>query len=801
MARSGALFILLTTGVAAAQLPANEVEPRGAPQAESAAPAAEAQLAPLPDGERVIPELTLIEVENPAFPPQPLPPAPAAVAATGRWYERDDVSGYFLEGPLAEAKAAFDRGRFAEARALAAPFAARREVRYLRALAAVRGGLHAEAASEMAELADAYPELRDRCLTHAGIASEAQGRLEQAIGFLEQVPRDSKMFPEARITLFRALRRKGDFRWAVAAFEPIAALPAPSWGRDLGAEALLALADLASQRKDASAEREALVKLWSLHPLSRQAAQAQDRLKGTKPPLAAEVARAETLIDAHRNRDGIEQLAPLLEKLALPEPLACRAHFAHGKALRKEREHRKAIATLTPVVAKCHDPDLRPKVLYWLGSSRSIVDIAHGAETYETLAREFPESTLADDALFFAADIHVKRKDLDAALGRLEELVERYPGGDYRGEALFKIFWIHRSRGELAPALDALDRIEAGYLTAPDSHEVERARYWRARVLEAASERDAAVDLYASVGAEHPATYYGLIARRRLLRLDPQRGRAVEGELTVPAAASPWPMNAGQLSDDPRFLAGVELLRLGFPEAVPSELLSARRKGASSEAIRLLIHLLDRAGDPRAAHAVARTSLKRELAGRITPASRPVWELAYPLAFRPLVEKHSAAAKVPPDLLQALMREESALDPKARSWAGALGLTQLMPATAKAVARRLKISKLSLPSLFEPELNIRIGSTYLGELLAQFKGQEEYALASYNAGSGAVNKWRRERPRHELDEWVEEIPIAETRGYVKRVLRTYVTYRLLYGAPKAVTEREPPPARGSKRSG
>jgi soluble lytic murein transglycosylase len=224
----------------------------------------------------------------------------------------------------------------------------------------------------------------------------------------------------------------------------------------------------------------------------------------------------------------------------------------------------------------------------------------------------------------------------------------------------------------------------------------------------------------------------------------------------------------------------VELLRLGFPEAVSSELLAADRTRAKAEGIRLLVHLLNLAGDARSAHALARTSLRRELSGRVTSETRPIWELAYPLAFRDAIEKHCTTVKLDPDLLQALMREESALDPQALSWAGALGLTQLMPYTARAVARRLNIGNVTPRRLLDPDLNIRIGSAYLADLVDRWDGTHEYALASYNAGAGAVSKWRRERPALELDEWVEEIPIAETRGYVKRVLRSYNTYQLLY---------------------
>jgi soluble lytic murein transglycosylase len=248
----------------------------------------------------------------------------------------------------------------------------------------------------------------------------------------------------------------------------------------------------------------------------------------------------------------------------------------------------------------------------------------------------------------------------------------------------------------------------------------------------------------------------------------------------------PWPLHAGTLEKDPHFLSAVELLRLGFPEAVSSELLAVNRTNLPSENIRLLVHLLSFAGDERSAHAVARVALRRDLSGRITPETRPVWEVAYPNAFRELIEKHTSAAGVEPDLLQALMREESALDPKALSWAGALGLTQLMPSTAQAVARQLKLKKVTTQSLLEPDVNIKLGAHYLGSLIKGFSGHTPFAVGGYNAGPNAINRWRAERPGMPLDAWVEEVPIAETRGYIKRVLRSYNTYQLLYGRPAKV---------------
>jgi soluble lytic murein transglycosylase len=148
------------------------------------------------------------------------------------------------------------------------------------------------------------------------------------------------------------------------------------------------------------------------------------------------------------------------------------------------------------------------------------------------------------------------------------------------------------------------------------------------------------------------------------------------------------------------------------------------------------------------------------------------------------------------DLVQALMREESALDPRALSPAGAIGLTQLMLPTAQSVAKQLKLGKVSRVSLTDASLNIRIGARYLGELVRRFDGSVALALAAYNAGGGAVSRWLVQRRGLELDEFVEEIPIEETRGYVKRVLRSYAAYRLLYGATPEPAPRSRPTLAG-----
>jgi soluble lytic murein transglycosylase len=721
--------------------------------------------------------------------------APPPETPLGARYEASDLTPYFMNGKAAQAKAEFDRGHFAKAAALLEAEGSALPVRYLRALSLFRAEHYERAAQEMSDLAQDYPVLRDRCLVHGGVAHEELQHWAVAARLFAQVPRGSKLFGDARLGAARALRRLGDWDGAIGALSGLAEQPPPAWGRDLGAEALMAVADLHRAQKKIQQERETLVRLWSKHPLSALSLQAEGRLKSAKLGLEPQVTRGEQLIEAHRNRQGLSLLGPHLPKLKLPDPLACRAHFAFGKAQRKERQYLKAIHSLAPVVAQCKDPDLRARALYVLGSARSIADVARGAEPYEQLAREFPNHSFADDALFFAADVHLKNGNPERALKLLSELANRYPGGDFAAEALFKSFWIRRSRGEQEASLALLDRLERGSEKVGDSYEQERARYWRARSLEAMGQKSDAIPILEALVLDHPATYYGLMARARLGQINKSAAEKVAAQIQISFdPAPPWPLFAGVMGEDPHFQAAIELLRLGFVESVPAELLAVNRVPLSESALRLLVEVLTRAGDTRSAHAVARVSLRKELSGRITPQNLFVWQIAYPNAFRDPIERHCRTADVDPHLLLALIREESALDPKAFSWAGALGLSQLMLPTARSLAGSLKIQKVTAESLLEPDQNIRLGSWYLGTLLKRFQGNKALALAAYNAGPLPVERWQTDRAPAELDEWIEAIPISQTRGYVKRVLRSYNTYKLLYArsAPLQTVSRSGP---------
>jgi soluble lytic murein transglycosylase len=159
-----------------------------------------------------------------------------------------------------------------------------------------------------------------------------------------------------------------------------------------------------------------------------------------------------------------------------------------------------------------------------------------------------------------------------------------------------------------------------------------------------------------------------------------------------------------------------------------------------------------------------------------------VLRLVFPYPLRSMIEREAGEHGLDPYLLVALIRQESTFRPAVVSRAGAHGLMQLMPATARGLARRAGIS-WDARYLSSAEANLHLGAMHLAALLRQYDGQVVPALAAYNAGGRPVSRWLRYPEASDPVRWVERIPYVETRGYVRSVLRNRGVYRGLYPSP------------------
>ena len=313
-----------------------------------------------------------------------------------------------------------------------------------------------------------------------------------------------------------------------------------------------------------------------------------------------------------------------------------------------------------------------------------------------------------------------------------------------------------------------------GVASMPDAERTrERWQFWRARALEATEGFDRAREEYESLAQERD--FYGFLAADRLgaaYRFNHRRLEFAPGEVEHVAAMAP-------------VQRALELLRLG------------RRVDARRE-----WHALVQGLDEKELRAASWIAQCRDWHGRaiLTIARTPEQddlELRFPVAYRDVVEPAARRWNLSPATVYAIIRQESAFMPDARSPAGALGLMQLMPRTGRTVMRSTGRKWRGKRQLLAPELNVELGTRYFRSVLARMGGHHALAAASYNAGPSRVRGWLPETGGVDVVAWIDNIPFTETRRYVRRLLAYGAIYEHRLGLPPTrLTERLPPvPAR------
>jgi soluble lytic murein transglycosylase len=216
-------------------------------------------------------------------------------------------------------------------------------------------------------------------------------------------------------------------------------------------------------------------------------------------------------------------------------------------------------------------------------------------------------------------------------------------------------------------------------------------------------------------------------------------------------------------------------------EAMAERARFLRDAGTDAERLLAAADIMRRRGRPSPAITLAR---RAQTAG--APKDARLYRLLYPLSFSDAVLAEAARHRLDPSLVAALIRQESLYDPEATSSAGARGLMQLMPEVGKRVAKGLDYETWDPVLLYQPDVNIELGTAHLRELLDS-QGSVAEVLAAYNAGAHRVARWRTKNGGGDPELLVERIPYVETRDYVRIVQRNRALYRALYHWPEQLT--------------
>lgn len=658
------------------------------------------------------------------------------------------ITSLVFSGRFNEANAAIDEALGKKAKG---PWKER--LQFIAAYVELQSGDKAKAAKLFNEL-EAQGPLKDYINYYHALALRESGQAKEAIALLTQLSSQS-LTPNLAAKVSRDLAlaycKTGDRGQAVDRLNTLIqteASPAKTYRlRYERGRCLLELGDKA----------EAVAGLSSLYrgdPEGELSGQILTTIKQADPHfqvgVSEHLARAQRLMERKRPDLAVLDYEEAV-RLSAPAPLSLKKQL--GESYYKARRYREAAVVFE---------ELRADPAAGFGSEEELGDLARAysrSDQFDSAIGVYRELGGGSDNAYKIAFLRMDQGKLEEANQLFGELLSAYPQHPKRSTVEWFLAWNHYQLGDY-PEAEA--RFAALQAKVGNDKAEERAAYWRARSLEWQKRHSEARAIYASLADDENLSYYALLSLKRLENLPaptqpPKRG-AVQGlpRLKVPA---PFALSDAESEGGKESLRRLkELLLVGLWEDFLAELdfVSARES------------------------VPANFSDIRVDSGS-TAQDSGTWGSKFPPAYATLVTLFTQTRRIPPALAWAIMREESRFRPQVVSAANAIGLMQIIPPTGAEIAAYLRRSTFSPEDLYRPVVNVEYGVQYLAMNLNRFSGNMIATIASYNAGPDAVERWRKARPDREWEEFVEEIPYAETQEYVRKVLRSYYLYSLLYG--------------------
>lgn len=604
-------------------------------------------------------------------------------------------------------------------------------------------GHTAEALATLADFRTKFSDsllLRDADLVHAN-ALMAEGRPQEAAGLLEKdrVPVRS----DIELAVGRAYEAAGDKQKATEAFRNVYFNLATSFEADAAGS--------------------------ELHKL------------GVEGSVAERRTRADFLFKGKRYNEAAGEYRDLVGLVSAEEKTGVQLLLAN--ALEKGGHSHEARQLLNSMGAQTGDAEAER--LYLLSeTARSTSDENAAIATVNELRQFGPTSPWLEQALYSAGNMYLLKRDYDHAIDYFREVPQRFPSGTHASYAHWKAAWLSFRLGRTD---DAIKGFEDQIALFPDSNEIPAALYWRARIAEEQKNPAMARAFYQKLGDRFHNYYYAELGRERMKDLGNGAAEDVVRYAILDHVAplsSAVKVTSSEPPDDDLRVARARLLSNGalVDMAVRELQAAAAEEGASWAPPEMARAYQDIGRYDRGIEVMKRT-MPNYFAVDIPDLPRPYWEALFPKAYWTDLRKYSLDNGLDPFLVASLIRQESEFNAGAVSRANAVGLMQLLPKTGRSVAKQVKLKGYRPPQLYDPAVNLELGTRYFKDMVDKYNGQFEYALAAYNAGTDRVADWLGDGHYRDPQEFVESIPFTETREYVQAILRNANVYRKLYETP------------------
>jgi soluble lytic murein transglycosylase len=383
--------------------------------------------------------------------------------------------------------------------------------------------------------------------------------------------------------------------------------------------------------------------------------------------------------------------------------------------------------------------------MYWHARSFYRINNREGFDRVKNdFDKRYPDNRRLALLYFMEAEELRRQGNLLLAEKSYESVASRFP--KTAEEALWGLGWMYYSAGDFEKSLEYFSRLTE----FEGSRDYHKYLYWKARSQERMSKDGE--DFFQELPSDR--SYYGYMIEMR----SPSDEIA---ESILPSA----PL----LPEGEQYQRINALAVMGMKDEAVLEIVDSIKKARSPEEFLYLGHM-----------AMKLNAYKNVIYIAESRDDMEFLPYSYPRAYWETIKHAAMSGGVDEYLVAALIREESRYDPDVVSWAGAVGLMQLIPATAKRMNNGMAIHTGGSLELSDVRTNIMLGTHYLSRLVREFK-EIPFAVAAYNAGENTLRRWLNKYYRNDIAEFIENIPYKETRRYVKKVLKSYWQYRAISG--------------------
>ncbi len=575
-----------------------------------------------------------------------------------------------------------------------------------------------------------------------------QGKIREAEKEFLQVLAQNYIYIPAQFELVKIWLRRVDIERSAKTIYQLRELRIPSW---LYPDFLLLEAEFLKAQKKPKLAEEKIKELWINFPTSEPAQ------KITPPKLSPEqkLVRIKKLLAQKEFIKAQKELEELRSVIGRKDrALLSKIYGLLAQAYFMAKNYQKVVE-LEKFGKKYASKEARFWV-YLAWAYHRLDEEKKAEKIYLKFLKELKKSPFAPQAVYHLARMNQLNGQFAKAIRYYQALLKRWQKNPYAEKAMLQMGLIYFEQKNFSKAKEIFEQAKNNFPLKPEFI------YWLARSREKRGEIEQAGELKKQILKEFPDSFYAW-----LIDPAPQKESIARVEISAQNISA-------------RYDAVVQLAGLGLFGLAQKELDWQLSKGkpSASELLSLINKLTELDSYP-----LVYNIFYNQLLGILGSDQKKFYlSIIYPFGFSELIERYAREYQIEPALAYALVRAESGFDPTCTSTAGAIGLAQLMPRLGISLAERIRRRKITTSELYDPGLNINLGLYHFSELFDYFeyagaRWQMVLAICAYNAGKNPVKNWFEERGELEQDLWIELIPYAETRRYVKRVLSALRIYR------------------------